>query len=70
VQAGTIMKTQGAKLRGEPSTVWHGVDLIPICYATRSTPLEWQTDCFIWTVSCDAVRGNKSWNKKIHVWFH
>jgi len=32
-------------------------------------PLEWQTDHFIWTTSCEAVRSNKFWTKKIHRWF-
>jgi len=68
MQAVTITKTQGAKLRGKPSTI--GIpDLKPIRYATRSTPLEWQSDCFIRTASCEAVWWNKFWNKEIHGWF-
>jgi len=43
---------------------WH------ICYAARMTPLEWQTDRFIRTTSCEVVQWNKFWNKKIHGQFH
>jgi len=39
VQAVTITKMQGTKLRGEPSTIGMA-DLKPIRYAIRSTPLE------------------------------
>jgi len=68
VQAVPIMKMQGAKMRGEPTTI--GIaDLKLTCYATRMTVIEWQTDPFFWTTSCEVVRCNKFWNKKIHGWF-
>jgi len=70
VQAVTIiMKTQGAKLRGEPSTI-DMADLNPNCYSTRSTSLEWQNDHFVWNASCEAAQCNKFYNKKIHGWFY
>jgi len=51
------MKTSGAKVRGEPTTV--GIaDLNLTCYyVIRMTALEWQTDCFIQTVSCEVWYG-------------
>ena len=48
---------------------WHIIDLKHICYATRTSLLEWQTGYFIRTAFCEAVRWNKFWNKKIHRWF-
>jgi len=68
MQAVTITKMQSTKLRSEPSTIGMA-DLKSIRYATRSTPLEWQTKRFIRTTSCKAVRWNKFWNRKIHGWF-
>jgi len=59
---------ENAKLRGDPSTIGTA-DLKPIHYATRLTPLEWQTDCFIRTGSCEAVWSNNFWNKKMYGWF-
>jgi len=56
-------------VRGKPKTIGTA-DLKHIRYATWMTTLEWQTDHFIWTVSCEAVRWNKCWNTKIHGWFH
>jgi len=54
MQVVTIMKTQGTKIRGKPTTTGM-VDLKPYRQATRLTPLELQTDCFIQTTSCGMV---------------
>jgi len=53
----------------EPITIGMA-DLKLICYATRTTALQSPINCFIQTASCEAVRYNKFWNKKIHGWFH
>jgi len=68
VQAVTVMKTVGAKMRGKPTTI-SMVELKLYHYATRSMPLEWQTDRFIQTTSCEVVWSNEYWNRKIHGWF-
>jgi len=68
VQAVTLMKMQGAKIRNEPTTIGMA-DLKRIRYATRMTTLEWRTDRFIQTTSCEVLPLNKFWNKKIHGWF-
>jgi len=47
----SLTKTYGAKSRGEPSTIGMA-DLEPIRWATRSMPVEWQTDRFIGTAPC------------------
>jgi len=47
VQAVTITKMQGAKMRGQPTTIGM-TDLKRIYYATRTTMLEWQL-----TVLCE-----------------
>ena len=56
-------------MKGEPKTI-STADVKRIRCATRTMMLEWQTDRFIWTVSCKVVRLNKFWNEKIHGWFH
>jgi len=38
-------------------------DLKRICYATKMTTHEWQTDCFIRTSSCKAVQSNEVWKE-------
>jgi len=50
VQTVTITKTQGAKMGS-----FRMVEFKCYRYATRSTPLEWQTDRFIWAVSCGSI---------------
>jgi len=58
-------KTKFPKVRDEPINYWHGkLGIYPLSY--RSTPVEWQTECFIRTASCEAVWSNKFWNRKIH----
>jgi len=48
---------------------WHGrLETYPLCYSMRLMPLDWPTDCFIGTVSCEMVWWNKFWDKKIHWW--
>jgi len=41
-------------VKGEPTTIGMA-DLRRIRYATRTSALEWQTDHFIQTASCEAV---------------
>jgi len=48
MQAVTIIKTQGAKIRGEPTTIGM-VDLKPNQQAARLTPVDGSmVYCFIW----------------------
>jgi len=63
-----LQKRKDTKVRGEPTIIGmadlkhiRGIALPVncICYATRTTPLEWWTDCFIWTASCEAVQWNE-----------
>jgi len=56
-------------VRGEQKTIGTA-DLKHICCAIRTMSLEWQTDCFIQTVSWKVVRSCKFWNRKICGWFH
>jgi len=44
-----------AKVKAQLKTI--GIaDLKQICYATRVTMLEWQTERFIWTALCKTVQ--------------
>jgi len=72
VQAVTISitKTQGTKLRGEPTGMADLKPIYPLWLCYRPIPLEWQTDRFIRNMSCEAIWWNKLWNEKIHGWFH
>jgi len=45
-------------LRGEPTTIGM-LDFKPICYTTRLTSPEQQTDHIIRAASCEVVRWNK-----------
>jgi len=63
MHAVTITKTLGGE--GERWTNNYGHGRLT-CYAAKTTALQWQTDCFMRTASCEAVRCNKFWNKKIH----
>ena len=56
-------------MRGEPTTIGTS-DLTRIHYTIRMLPLAWQTDRFIRTASCEVMRWNNVWNRKIHGWFH
>jgi len=53
VQEVSTMKTQGAKMRGEPKTIGTA-DLKLFRWAARSTPIQWQIDRFIRNASCKA----------------
>jgi len=55
-------------MRGKPKTIGTA-DMKRIRYTIRMMLLEWQTDYFIWTASCEAAQSNKLGNKKIHGWF-
>jgi len=48
----TTTKTKVAKAWAEPKT-FGTADLKCIHYATTPLPLEWQTQHFIWTASCE-----------------
>jgi len=68
VQAVTIVYYENLGMKDEAErwthNHWHGrLETYPIRYPTRTTVLEWQTDGFIRTASCKAVKQcNKLWN--------
>ena len=63
---------ENVRHKGERWTLNHAIgmaDLKLFHYASRTMAFEWQTDRFIRIASCEEVRCNKFWNKKIHGWF-